>query len=115
MSTYPDFIAPRPKGGRREIAVKLDYGNVLVLGEYDGLFGWGTRPERGELLLVGGFNEKGEARLFPCCRKKSDDPERYVTAICHDENFKSLPASFTEFQCRDQALLDALRPKGALK
>jgi len=79
--TFPSYIKPRAKGQRRDKHVTFDYNKVRVVGEYDGIFGYGTKA-RGELLLA-----EVDGWLYPCYRRKAERPG-VITAICHDYDFK---------------------------
>ncbi|WP_407305202.1 hypothetical protein [Acinetobacter sp.] len=79
--TFPSYIKPRVKGGRRDKPVTIDYQKVHVVGEYDGIFDYETKA-RGELLLA-----EVDGWLYPCYRRKAESPN-ITTAICHDYDFK---------------------------
>lgn len=81
-STFPAYIRPRLKGERRDKFVTIDYDKIRVVGEYDGIFGYGTKA-RGELLLA-----EVDGRLYPCYRRKAERPG-VTTAINQDFGMKS--------------------------
>jgi hypothetical protein len=82
MATYPSYIKPRAKGQRKDKFVSIDYSKVRVVGEYQGLFGYGIE-HTGELLLA-----EVDGRLYPCYRRKSPGPG-ITTAIGQDFQFMS--------------------------
>lgn len=82
QNTFPSCIKPRAKRQRRDGFIKIDYNNVIVVAEYDGIFGYGTQA-RGELLVV-----EFDGKMYPCYRKKSTKPG-VITAIGQDFQFKA--------------------------
>jgi len=80
--TFPACFKERAKRQHRDGHITIDYKKVIKVGEYDGIFGYGTKA-RGELLVV-----EYNGKMYPCYRKKSDR-EGVITAICQDRSVKA--------------------------
>jgi hypothetical protein len=83
MATFPKFIPARAKGQRRNKHVQLNYDNVLIVGTFNGVWGYGTKAP-GDLLLA-----EVDGMIYPCYRR-SIPPGVTATAICQDTTHKAV-------------------------